>query len=69
VIRVIRLVARWQVFVSGASNALGRQDGQTMAEYGIVLAAITIVVVLALMTFGTAVSDQISGIASILPGG
>jgi Flp pilus assembly pilin Flp len=40
-----------------------------MAEYGIVLAAITIVVVLALMTFGTAVSDQISGIASILPGG
>jgi len=40
-----------------------------MAEYGIVLAAITIVVVLALMAFGTAVSDQISGIASILPGG
>jgi Flp pilus assembly pilin Flp len=66
---VIRLVARWQVFVSGANNALRRQDGQTMAEYGIVLAAITIVVVLALMTFGTAVSDQISGIASILPGG
>jgi Flp pilus assembly pilin Flp len=66
---VIRLVARWQVFVTGASNALRRQDGQTMAEYGIVLAAITIVVVLALMTFGTAVSDQISGIASILPGG
>jgi len=69
VIRVIRLVARWQVFVSGARNALRRQDGQTMAEYGIVLATITIVVVLALMTFGTAVSDQISGIASILPGG
>jgi len=66
---VIRLVARWQVFASGARNALRREDGQTMAEYGIVLAAITIVVVLALMTFGTAVSDQISGIASILPGG
>ncbi|HEX6679018.1 MAG TPA: hypothetical protein VF063_00080 [Gaiellaceae bacterium] len=66
---MIRLVARRQVFVSGARNALRRQDGQTMAEYGIVLAAITIVVVLALMTFGTAVSDQISGIASILPGG
>ncbi len=66
---MIRLVARWQVFVSGARSALRHHDGQTMAEYGIVLAAITIVVVLALMTFGTAVSDQIGGIASILPGG
>ena len=66
---MIRLVARWQVFVSGARNALRRQDGQTMAEYGIVLAVITLVVVLALTTFGGAVSAQISGIASILPGG
>jgi len=40
-----------------------------MAEYGIVLAVITLVVVLALTTFGGAVSAQISGIASILPGG
>jgi Flp pilus assembly pilin Flp len=40
-----------------------------MAEYGVVLAVITLVVVVALTTFGNVVGQQISGIASILPGG
>ena len=67
-IRVLRLVARWQVFVSGARNALRSQEGQTMAEYGIVLAVITLFVVVALTTLSTAVRGEISGVAGILPG-
>jgi Flp pilus assembly pilin Flp len=40
-----------------------------MAEYGVVLAVITLVVVAALTTFRNVVGQQISGIASILPDG
>ena len=39
-----------------------------MAEYGIVLAVITLVVVVALTTLSTAVRGEISGVAGILPG-
>jgi Flp pilus assembly pilin Flp len=66
--RVIRLVARWQVSVSGARNAFQRQEGQTMAEYGVVLAVITLVVVVALTTLSTNIRDGITGIAALIPG-
>ena len=66
--RVLRLVALWQVSASGAVNALRRQEGQTMAEYGVVLALITLVVVVALTTLSTNIRDGISGIAALIPG-
>ena len=66
--RVIRLVARWQVSTSGARNAFRRQEGQTMAEYGLVLAVITLVVVVAITTLATNVRDGITSIAGVLPG-
>jgi Flp pilus assembly pilin Flp len=65
--RVLRLVALWQVSASGAVN-LRRQEGQTMAEYGVVLALITLVVVVALTTLSTNIRDGISGIAALIPG-
>jgi Flp pilus assembly pilin Flp len=66
--RVLRLVARWQVSACGAQNALRRQEGQTMAEYGVVLAVITLVVVVALTTLSTNIRDGITGIAALIPG-
>jgi len=66
--RVLRLVALWQVSASGAVKALRRQEGQTMAEYGVVLALITLVVVVALTTLSTNIRDGISGIAALIPG-
>jgi len=66
--RVRRLVARWQVSASGARTALRRQEGQTMAEYGVVLAVITLVVVVALTTLSTNIRNGISGIAAMIPG-
>jgi Flp pilus assembly pilin Flp len=39
-----------------------------MAEYGVVLAVITLAVVVALTTLSTHVRDGISGIAALIPG-
>jgi Flp pilus assembly pilin Flp len=42
------------------------EDGQTMAEYAVMLGVITLAMVLALQVFATAVFDDISGIAEIV---
>ena len=48
-------------------NALRtREDGQTMAEYGVVLAVITLGVVLALGILSGAISDAINSVVSFL---
>jgi Flp pilus assembly pilin Flp len=43
-----------------------REDGQTMAEYGVVLAVITLGVVLALGILSGAISDAINSVVSFL---
>ncbi|HXV32375.1 MAG TPA: hypothetical protein VD769_00075 [Gaiellaceae bacterium] len=42
-----------------------REDGQTMAEYGVVLAVITLAVVVALAALSGAVSDAINAVTGI----
>jgi len=46
--------------------ALKREDGQTMAEYGVVLAVITLAIVVALAALSGAIGDAINGVAGIL---
>ena len=65
---MLRLVARWQVFASEAQNRVRPQEGQTMAEYGVVLAVVTLIVVLALTTLATSIQGGIDSVAGILPG-
>jgi Flp pilus assembly pilin Flp len=67
-IRVLRHVARWQVFASEAQNGFRQQEGQTMAEYGVVLAVVTLIVVLALTTLATNIQGAIDSVAGIFPG-
>ena len=43
-----------------------REEGQTMAEYGVVLAVITLGVVLALGLLSGAISDAINSVISFL---
>jgi Flp pilus assembly pilin Flp len=43
-----------------------RQEGQTMAEYGVVLAVITIGVVVALTALAVAVSGKLDAVKNIL---
>ena len=51
------------------SDALRRgEDGQTMAEYGVILAVVTLTVVASMMLLGGAVGSAFESIAGILPG-
>ena len=47
-------------------NWLTREDGQTMAEYGVVLAVITLAVVVALAALSGAIGDALNAVAGVL---
>ena len=46
-----------------------KEEGQTMAEYGVVLAVITLAVIGAITLLSSHVRDAITSVANILPGG
>jgi Flp pilus assembly pilin Flp len=46
--------------------AARREDGQTMAEYGVVLALITLAVVAALTLLGVAISGKLGDVTGVL---
>jgi Flp pilus assembly pilin Flp len=46
--------------------AAQREEGQTMGEYGVVLAVITLGVVLALSTLALAITNKFGAVTSIL---
>lgn len=54
---LLRFVARFE-----------REEGQALAEYGLILALIAVVCILALTALGLAVSDQLGDIAGVMPG-
>jgi len=45
-----------------------REEGQTMAEYGVVLAIITLVVITAISVLSGAFVNAITSVADIIPG-
>jgi Flp pilus assembly pilin Flp len=49
-----------------SSAALRREDGQTMAEYGVVLAVITLAVVVALGALSGAIGDALNAVTGVL---
>jgi Flp pilus assembly pilin Flp len=67
-VQVRRLVARWQVFASDALHRVQREEGQTMAEYGVVLAVVTLIVLVALTTLSTSVRGALTAVANVFPG-
>jgi Flp pilus assembly pilin Flp len=55
-------------FVQVAADSLRRrEEGQTMAEYGVVLAVITIGVLVALTLLSGGISGALNRVTSILP--
>ena len=48
---------------------LKREEGQTMAEYGIVLAVIVLAVIASITLLSDHVRNAITSVANILPGG
>jgi Flp pilus assembly pilin Flp len=61
---VLKLFALTQAF---AANLRDREEGQTMAEYGVVLAVITLAVVAAISLLSDNVRSAIESVANILP--
>ena len=55
-------------FVQGAADSLRtRDEGQTMAEYGVVLAVIVLAVIAAITLLAGNVSGALESVANILP--
>jgi len=66
---VLKLFAFTQAFAANAADVLRRRDeGQTMAEYGVVLAVITLAVIAAISLLSENVRNAIENVAGILPG-
>jgi len=59
-----------QLFVSIQNRLAGlrREEGQTMAEYGVVLAVITLAVIGAITLLSDNVRNAIENVAGIMPG-
>ena len=68
-VSVLRLVALLQVSALGGRIHLRREEGQTMAEYGVVLAVITLAVIGAITLLSSHVRDALTSVANVLPGG
>ncbi|MGN6430512.1 MAG: Flp family type IVb pilin [Gaiellaceae bacterium] len=65
---MLKLFALAHVFAANATESLKkREDGQTMAEYGVVLAVITLVVVVAITTLSGNIKNAIDSVSAILP--
>ena len=65
---MLKLFALMQVSAADAADAFHRrEDGQTMAEYGVVLAVITLAVIGAITLLSDNVRNAIESVANILP--
>jgi len=61
------LYAFTQALAVNLARVRHREDGQTMAEYGVVLAVITLAVIAAITLLAGNVTNAINSVANILP--
>jgi Flp pilus assembly pilin Flp len=67
--REVNQMLKLFTFVQAAATSLRRrEEGQTMAEYGVVLAVITLAVIGAITLLSDNVRSAIESVANILPG-
>ena len=65
---MLKLFSFAQTLAVDTVSALSRrEEGQTMAEYGVVLAVITLAVIAAITLLAGNVSNAINSVANILP--
>ncbi len=62
---MLNLFAFTQAFAAALRR---REDGQTMAEYGVVLAVVTLTVVASMMLLSANVRGAFESVAGLLPG-
>ena len=61
------MLSRISEFVIGLVARIRSEAGQALAEYGLILALIAVVCILALTALGLAVSGQLDAIANAMP--
>jgi Flp pilus assembly pilin Flp len=66
---MLTLVTYWQVSAAELNARLRREEGQTMAEYGVVLAVVILAVIASLTLLATHVRGAITSVSNLLPGG
>ncbi len=54
------------VYLHQLRAALRRQEGQTMAEYGVILAVITVAVILALVALSSGIRQNLESVVGVL---
>jgi Flp pilus assembly pilin Flp len=64
--REVSSVLKLDTFVNAVALKLRREEGQTMAEYAVVLAVVTLLVIGAVTLLSTNIGNEISKVASIL---
>jgi Flp pilus assembly pilin Flp len=65
---VLKLFVSLQTVAVDATAALRRrEDGQTMAEYGVVLAVITLAVIAAISLLSDNVRNALTNVANVMP--
>ena len=66
---MLKLLASTQALAASTRFALrSREEGQTMAEYGVMLTVITIAVITAIALLSQNVQNAIVAVAGLLPG-
>ena len=66
---MLKLFAFAQAYAAEAAEILKkREEGQTMAEYGVVLAVICLAVIVAFTALSGGISNAINNVAKVLPG-
>jgi Flp pilus assembly pilin Flp len=66
---VLKLFAFLQAFAASTADVLERrEEGQTMAEYGVILAVVTLAVVASLTVLSDNLRGAFENLAGILPG-
>ena len=64
---MLKLFAFAQAYAAEAAEALkNREEGQTMAEYGVVLAVITLVIVGTLLALSGAINGALEEVTGVL---
>jgi Flp pilus assembly pilin Flp len=61
------LLTAVRLFLADKLTRLDRENGQTMAEYAVVLAVITIGIVVALIALSGGINNALNGVRSHLP--
>jgi Flp pilus assembly pilin Flp len=66
---VLKLIVPPQAFSDDAGDALRRrEEGQTMAEYGVILSVITVAIITAISVLSGNVQSAFEAVAGLVPG-